>query len=75
MEVNGTHIFGRHNWKITEMNALPEKAVFFDRLERFKRNLFCSIYTFSVLVPGSLVIDLSRCFGNEKRLFRTRFSS
>ncbi len=46
-KINGTHIFGRPNRKITGINGLLEKVVLFDPL--VSNGLFRSIYTFSGL--------------------------
>ncbi len=35
-KINGTHIFGRPNRKITGINSLLEKVVLFDQLKHFK---------------------------------------
>ena len=82
-KINGTHIFGRPNRKITGINGLLEKVVLFDRLERFKRfisfpfTLFlgCStsskqIYKFVFIASGASGLTV-----NGKRILRTRFSN
>ncbi len=65
-KVNGTHIFGRPNRKITGItNGLLEKVVLFDRLERFKRFISFHLHFFwvVVLVPNKFII----CFYSFRR--------
>ena len=47
-KINGTHIFGRPNRKITGINGFLEKVVLFDGWN-VSNGLFRSIYTFSGL--------------------------
>ena len=65
-KINGTHIFGRPNRKITGINGLLEKVVLFDRLERFKRFISFHLHFFwvVVLVPNKFIICCYsfRCF-------------
>ena len=64
-KINGTHIFGRPNRKITGINGLLEKVVLFDRLERFKRFISFHLHFFwiVVLVPNKFII----CFYSFRR--------
>ncbi len=57
-KINGTHIFGRSNRKITGINGLLEKVVLFDRLGRFKRFISFHLHFFCVvvLVPNRFII-------------------
>ena len=57
-KINGTHIFGRPNRKITGINSLLQKVVLFDRLERFKRFISFHLHFFwiVVLVPNKFII-------------------
>ncbi len=48
-KINGTHVFGRPNRKITGINGLLEKVVLFDRLERFKRFISFHLHFFWVV--------------------------
>ncbi len=65
-KINETHIFGRPNRKITGINVLLEKVVFFDRLKRFKRFISFHLHLFwaVVLVPNKFITCFYtfRCF-------------
>ena len=65
-KINGTHIFGRPNRKITGINGLLEKVVLFDRSERFKLFISFHLHFFwaVVLVPNKFIICFYsfRCF-------------
>ena len=64
-KINGTHIFGRPNRKITGINGLLEKVVLFDRLEHFKWFISFHLHFFwiEVLVLNKFII----CFYSFRR--------